>query len=335
MRTFALLGSVVVFGAIALSACSSDDDPAPPAGNGGSGSTTLGGCYPTDPACGIVGSKCLAREDMKGQDVKTLRLGQLQITAPSSLANNAVAGLVGNAITQISNQSTCHLFATKPGNFNFLIQLDTVKNTLLLGGGLPQPDPDAGYCLVTRTFDNGLTSQPITIPVDYNADTQMFGTTEALELNVPIFDPANDPQLVAPILLPLKGTFLKNVQLSEDGACIGRFRGEEGELDEDCGVTTSNAAKDDYYPFQSGGDLEGYILVKDAEAVQVIDLKATLCALLSGQTSKGKCTQDDGTIGFGSGTKPDLDTDGDGEMDAYRLAARIAGSSVKLNGPCE
>jgi hypothetical protein len=152
---------------------------------------------------------------------------------------------------------------------------------------------------------------------------------------VPIFDPEADPGLAAPILLPLKGTNLKNTQLSEDGACIGRFRGEAGELEAgDCNPTTGNAAKDEYYPFKSGGDLEGYILVSDAENVQVKDLKATLCALLSGQTARGTCKDADGKLSFGSGAQPDLDTDGDGTNDAYALAAKIAGSSAKLNGAC-
>ena len=82
-----------------------------------------------------------------------------------------VMNLVSNAMTQISNRDACYLYATKPGNFNFLIQVDTVKKTVLAGGGLPQKDPDAGYCSVTKTFDNGLETKPITIPIDYDPAT--------------------------------------------------------------------------------------------------------------------------------------------------------------------
>lgn len=352
-----VLSAGFVFGVV-LTACGEEEGGGPPlpaktgGGTGGSGAggqagapgrarePLAGRCYPTDPFCGIVGSPCLARVDNFEQKKKVLRLGQLQITKPKSLANNAVAGIVGNAMTLLSDRDRCYLTATKPGNFNFLIEVDTEQKTLYAGGGLPQKNPDEGYCYVTKTFASGIETKPVQIPISYEydetTDTGTMNTVEPFDLAVPIFDPEADPELNAPILLPLRGTQIKNALLTDQGSCIGRFRGEDGELEpSDCSVTSLNAASDDYYPFASGGDLTGYITVADADSVEVKDLKATLCGLLSGQSTQGCRNKTTGEIEFGpAANKPDFDSDGDGENDAYLLAAKIAGAGAKVNGPC-
>lgn len=358
LRLAAVVVVAIATGAFAITACGEEEGGGPPlpvntstaggtSGGGGEGGTSgrvreplAGACYPKDPFCGIVGSPCLARVDQFQQTKKILRLGQLQITAPKSLANNAVAGIVGNAMTLLSDRDRCHLIATKPGNFNFLIEVDTEAKTLYAGGGLPQKNPDEGYCYVTKTFSSGIETKPVQIPISYEydetTDTGTMNTVEPFDLAVPIFDPEADPELNAPILLPLRGTQIKNALLTDQGSCIGRFRGEDGELEpSDCSVTSLNAANDDYYPFASGGDLTGYITVADADNVEVKDLKATLCGLLSGQATNGCRNKTTGEIEFGpAANKPDFDSDGDGVNDAYRLAAKISGAGARVNGPC-
>lgn len=342
--------ALISLAVVAFAACGPDDAKRPPlpaeasddtSANGGStgqyADVTLpqGGCYPTKAACGIVGSKCMAQVDYEGVPVKDLRFAQLRLTTPAALASPSIQLLVvGPAVTELSNKS-CHLNSNMAGSFNWLMEFDTANKTLKTGGapGDPaHPDPTQPYCFLSLDV-SGTTIQAVTTAIEQD-DSGAWSTTAPIDLNVPIFPGMGAP----PIILPLKQTSLTNVVLSEQGNCIGRFRGEPGELDraDGCVPNSDDLTTDDAYLYESGGQLAGYVTLEDADKVEIAALSSSLCKFLIGATNDGpNCPRNpDGSIALPATGGPDLDSDGDGTNDAYTLQATFAASSVPVSGDC-
>lgn len=330
-----------------LYACGGDDTPTATDGNGAGGGSAAGECFPTAATCGISGSKCLAYADVSSTKVKTLRIGQLKLTKPAQLASKTIAfTIIGPAVT-IAEKPECYLKTNgKGGQFSWLMEFDLDKKTLKTGGAPPVADPDKGYCYVDSTIA-GSKVGPLNVSIKYDEAAQTFETIydEANKnITVPIFlDPKGEK---TPILLPLRAKkdipMLKG-KFSENGNCIGSFRGDTLKKSDECQTTDDDPKSDESYQFKNDGQLEGFITAEEADAVLIVDLGQSLCSFLSSskgnKCSDGKsdcCARDAmGKLDYSmfSG-KPDYDSDGDGANEAWVLGAEIAASAVKINPSC-
>lgn len=348
-RSFALL--VATTGLVALAAaCGGDDDSAPTSsGSGGSSSSALGPCYPTAAKCGISGTKCMALIDVSQEKKKTLRLSQLQVTKPALLASKAIQNtIVGPAVTMKSDKD-CALAAdpTKAGTFNWLVEFDLTTagaEAIKTGGAKPVADPAAGYCFLKASY-NGLDVGPVNSKIKYDAATGSFETTDPLDIKVPIFLDKDGTK--TPIVLPIRGGVIKGGTLSENGNCIGRFRGETGELDPkaECQPTTGDPTDPAAYQYKNGAILEGYVTAEEADQVLIVDLKKSMCSLLANQAEKKMINGEqydvckrtaDGKLDFSmTTTGPDFKSPNATANDSYRLGAELAASAVKITGDCQ
>lgn len=339
----AALGFVLVHG------CAVDDEPRPtlPAlaplsqGGSGGGSSNAGTCY-EPPGCQVVpNNKCLAKVDNQAATKKTLRMSQLRVLAPASLATKLVRDvIVSPAVTQLD--VPCLLKdVNKGGLFNWLIDFDTSTGKLRTGGARAIENLDEGYCFLKAEF-GGVAVEPVESTLTLDEAKKTYSTKDPIaRLAVPIFQ-KRDPNDV-PILLPLRNATIIDVAMSEDGNCIGRYRGEPGELSiaDDC--KTLSGAVDDLtsYRFESGGKIEGIMTLEEADKVKIPDLKRTLCSFLTGKKAAAQvdgydvCPREGDSLAADALAKADAASTPGGPNDSVRLAAEFAASAIKIrDGEC-
>lgn len=344
-----LLVSFALLSSLAL-ACTVDDEPRPtlPASNGqgGSGgggqpSSLLGTCYQPGPGCQVLPeNKCLAKIDNSGSPRKTLRLSQLRVRAPTKLSTKLVQNtIVSPAVTQFDDG--CLLKdAAKGGLFNWLIDFDTSTQTLRTGGARGITDLAAGYCFLKASY-SGIPVEPVTAEMNYDPATGAFSTkTPIPRLTVPIFQ-KRDPSDV-PILLPLRNAEIVDGVLSADGNCIGRYRGEAGELDGDCDTLTNDVSSDEAFRFVNAGKIQGVMTLEEADQVKIVDLGQTLCVLLTGRAAAEKvdgsqvCEREGTALSAKVLESADSSSVEGGPKDSIGLAAEFAASAVTIqDGECE
>jgi hypothetical protein len=150
------------------------------------------------------------------------------------------------------------------------------------------------------------------------------------KLNVPIYvhsDPANV------VVLPISKAHVQGVTLSEGGNCIGSYN--------PAGVTTpspTNTCLDQdtssCQRWHSAGSLGGYITLKEAEGVMVVDLGKTLCVLLTQGAATTNGGKNCATDASGNVTAPgDFCSTTDSPatsscQDSFWLAATFAASAA-------
>jgi hypothetical protein len=310
----------------------SSDDAATPTPS----PTTASGCYKPSAACNVVdGTKCMAKIDNSASTRKTLRLSQLQVLKPAGLASKVIQfTVVGPAVT--ANDKACGLNTAKGGQFNWLLDFDLTAKTLRTGGARIA-DPDKGYCFL-KTDVGGVAVDPIVAQISYDDATGKFATTSQIDkLVVPIFT-TTDPNNV-PILLPITNAQIADGTLTEKGNCIGRFKGEAGELDEDCQTTSSDVNDPAAYQFENAGKVRGVVTLEETEKVMIVDLKQTLCRFLFGigdPNDDTKCpTGADGKLTAEVMAKADSASVPGGAKDSVALEASFSAASIKiLDGDC-
>ena len=108
-----------------------------------------------------------------------------------------------------------------------------------------------------------------------------------------------------------------------------------------CTTTTNNAKSDENYRFIDGATMQGIISLEEADHVKIIDLSASLCTLLTGVSVKdannyGTCPRNpDGSLTDAVLKNADSSTSEGGALDAIKLVATFAASSVKIqDGEC-
>jgi len=280
-------------------------------------------CVNADPAC-------IALTDNKGAAEFGLRMSQIVINKPASLAPDKTVGkTVSGGVTL--NRTTC--FLTGDGTFSWLLHFDTATNTICTGGAKPPAKPDDGYSFVKETINQGGMDFMIT-PVKFTADIAsgtFSSPVEGQDIVVPIY--TLDGKTV---LLPLRKARLIDAKLSSNNNCIG---------------SSNLAALDPYancdevpeagqFSFINGGKLEGYITLEDADSVVVDVLNATLCTVLTNENDGGtplkKCKRDmAGKIAYKGDWCDATNKAADATCaDAVQLGADFAASAVKINGGC-
>ena len=358
LGSLGLIASALVLG-FATPGCGGDDDDAAAAGSAGSagssgssgGSSGSGGsagfttcderpgpCYPKSSACGVVcESKCQARADYSKEDVKRLRMSQLKVTAPTALASALIQkDILHSAIYY--NSPECLQYGEKGGTFNWLFEVDVTTGKARTGGAKPVSDVDAGYCFVSEDIGN-LKAEAVDVELDITKGTDGsfdFKTKAKIPLVVvPIYLDAEATK--DPILLPLRGVSLTDGTLSENGNCIGRFRGETDELDPASECRNSGSQNDpNFFAWENAAKLDGYITMEEADEVIIVDVGNTsLCGFLTGHFKGEKCAEDN----FAEAkTKVDFDSDGDGTNDSFSLKGDFSASATNFataTGDCK
>lgn len=281
----------------------------------------------------ITGTRCYALEDYSDSPTKYLRLSQLHVTAPNLLSTGAIpTTVVTPAVTLDLPQ--CYMNSPgKGGLFNWLIEIDTDAKRLKTGGAA-FAQPTDGYCFLDEKIGESQV-KPVEVDIDYDPTTGKFATKDKLDLLVvPIYTSPDS----TPILLPISNATITGGELSENGNCIGRFKGEPGELEDGtCATLTSDSSSDDAYQWKDGAQLEGTITLEEADKVDVVDLGVSLCKLITNHAGEkvngiARCLRDaDGVIDY-SGAKQ---IEGSGK-DAYvTLKAGLAASAVKRSAACQ
>lgn len=330
-----------------------DPKPDPLGGAGGGGSavatsgptttssgnpTTTGSggaapCALTNPQCLQIESDCVALIDNRNLTDFTLRMGQVQFYKPDAFTGTFEMGLILNSL--VLNLPACHL--TGSGTFSWLVELNTQTGQYTVGTSKPVPDPKNGFSFVNETislsgqmFNIKPTSGAFTLGPDgtLNADALDF-------LYLPVYLDAQGNNVM---LIPVHQLHIYETILTPDQNCIGKFN--------EWGLSPANGCDPDYaqnsYPFISGGKVEGYILLEEADDVVITAyaLNRSLCVLLSPSAAV-----------YGDGGNPQhCERDANGNIklpgdwcsmtnspadpschDAMKVKADVAASAVKLN----
>lgn len=277
-------------------------------------------CDPT-PGCeideGKCGSKstCLPIGDNAGKQVQDFRIRRLNIATPPALAGSFIQNTVVNLNIDL-NAKTCGELGK--GLFTWLLQVDRANNRIITGGSPPASDPfGQGFCFARFNL-NGQQVEPIDVPVKFEGD--QFTALEALDVKIPIF---LNEQLASAILLPISNAQLKDVSISPDGNCIGKFRAAA--LDPACVEAQELCTK-----WQTAGALGGYITLEAADTVKIRELNnKTLCSFLAGESTL-VCTRDaNGKIVY-PGDYCAATKSAGGCKDSVWLAATFAASAAKI-----
>jgi hypothetical protein len=272
------------------------------------------GCEIDEGRCGSK-TTCLPIGDNKGKQVLDFRIRRLNIATPPALAGSFIQNTVVNLNIDLNEKSCGEL---GKGLFTWLLQVDRTNNRIVTGGSPPASDPlGEGFCFAR--FDlNGQRVEPISVPVKFEGDK--FTALEAQNVKIPIF---LNEQLASAILLPISNALLKDVSISAEGNCIGKFR--SAALDPACVEAQELCTK-----WQTAGALGGFITLEDADTVKIRELNnKSLCSFLAGETPL-VCTRDaNGKITYEGDYCSTTKSPG-GCKDAVWLAATFAASAAKI-----
>jgi len=300
-------GCAIVAGELPLATC--DDS---------NGACDGAGCAIDEARCGSA-STCLPMASNKGKEVLDLRMRRLQVVAPSMLAEFFVQNLIVGRNIDL-NAPACG-DSNGTGSFTWLLRLDRTARKLTTGGAPPSSDPfGVGYCFA-RSDVGGIAVAPVELDVDIDGD-KVSARNGFDTLNVPIYV-NGDPNNV--VLLPIRRGLVKDITLSADGDCIGRF--ERGGQAADCTELRGQCSK-----WKTSGSLGGFITLEDADKVVLKDLNGrTLCGFLTGNTASKSCLRNAAGAIEAKGDFCSTTNAAGGCADAYWLAATFAASAVKIH----
>ena len=285
-------------------------------------------CYgngPTGP-----GAECLAKADNTGKSKWQGRLTSILVNAPAALAKPFIQGAVIDFGISLAQPETC--FEDGEGTFSWLFEIDPATNMMRTGGSLPIADPKAGGCFVSIP-GAAVPVAPIDVPVTLSNDTF---SAENIDVNVPIFQsPTN---ITNPIILPLHKVKISATFNDATHNCAGKFNGPELDPVNSCQPDTK--AIPPQRAWTTGGSLEGYITIDEADKVMVDKLGASLCVLLAGLDWKGPAGDCKSSTKWASGERPAGDwcsATNDAsctDKDSYRLQGDFSAAAFKINGDC-
>lgn len=272
------------------------------------------GCTIDEARCGSK-STCLPTGDNRGKDVLDFRIRRLNIATPPALAGSFIQNTVVNLNIDLDEKACAEL---GKGLFTWLLRVDRTTNTMITGGAPPSADPiGTGFCFAR--FDlNGARVEPLVAKIAFEGST--FTAQERANVKIPIF---LTDQLASAILLPISQALVKDVTISEEGNCIGRFR--EAALDPSCVEARELCTK-----WQTSGALGGFITLDEADTVKIRELNnKSLCSFLSGESDLTCKRGADGKVLYKGDYCSETGAPG-GCGDSVWLAATFAASAVKI-----
>jgi hypothetical protein len=297
--------------------------PTPNCDNSTNDCRDVPGCTIDEGKCGSKGT-CLPLTSNKGKSVYDFRMRRLTVATPEALTQDFIqAAIVTNAIDLKAQE--CGEIGK--GTFSWLMRVDKANKKLITGGAPPEPDPfGKGFCFYNQKV-NGIDVAPVTadIEVKDSADGKSFTWSTVNpqgKLNVPIF---LDEAGTAVVILPLTKPRVANVTVN-DSDCIGTFNpiALEGSK---CESTPNVCPK-----WYTAGALGGFITIEEADAVDIKEINASLCVLLTKSPkdpATNKCKREGGKIPFKGDYCSTSDKAGDCQ-DSFWLAASFAASAAKI-----
>ena len=284
-------------------------------------------------SCQAADKACLGLVDNTGLTKFSLRMSQMEITAPAALSSGIVRATVVDSVTP--NNKPCNLSGT--ATFSWLLQFDTASATLKTGGAKPVMDATQGYAFDDEMIAQGAKTfhvQPISYQSIKPDASGSFAVTKGQDLVMPVF--LNDTG-TSVLLLPLHEARITMGTLSRNQNCIGTYNA--------AGLEPVNSCQPDgtHPQFLSGGKLDGYITLEEADTVVVSAISQSLCVLLSGNaamygmTPNGAntavCKRDEGgkILYQGNWCATTNMAAAGGCADAEPLTANFAASSIKIN----
>jgi hypothetical protein len=341
-RAWCLWGFVALCAAWGCTSLEAPNAGASVAGTGGSLGTGAGGaggnhstadgdvCPSTCPEA--FSSTCLELVDNGGASQFTLRMADLFIKAPPSLKKGLVQGVVRNGATL--NFPRCYLDGG--GTFSWLLRFDTVSGKLTTGGARPAADPTKGYSFVDETLVQGGKSFKIA-PITANAPILggAFAIIVGQDLIMPVY---LDILATKAVLLPLRDVKLSGT-LSPHNNCVGKLNPKFLEQSMSCFPDTmSPAFLGADGKIDSDGAIDAYLVLEDADAVDVEAVGQSLCVILSGDAATygdgaspiARCKRDAGMKILFQGDWCGA-TNNASCTDSVRFAAGFSASAVKGN----
>jgi hypothetical protein len=285
----------------ALLGCGSDDvlsggaGGAPSSSNGtGSGTSTCG----QEASCPVA-SPCLATAEYDGKPQFTLRIAELGVTAPASLAGTNNGSLLRDLLAL--NLPACGSFVLTHGVTSWLLGFDLTHGMLTVGGSAPPADSTKPYAFIdNQTVQQGSTKYllaPASVPIA--ASSGFLAATAPMEVNLPMYFPVAFFQdtLAGPNALPLHHAVFSEMAVSASHDCIGHY---------DPGLFEAPGCQSqltDGSVFIHAGHLEGYMLLDELDNLIVPPLKATMCVVLTSFTATqldstgiARCPESGGTV---------------------------------------
>ena len=289
-----------------------------------------GPCYPTDPACGLPGSSCMARVDQTASTTKTFRVSQLQVSAPPKLATKIFEYTIIRAGVDLPLPQ-CNYLDGANGTLSWFLSFDQESGVLTTGSAPVVSDAAAPSCLLDRTYGTA-TVAPVKSPFVDTAG--VLSVAPIPQVFIAIF--TQNPPVNDPIVLPLSQLAITGITLGEGGDCIGRFKGFSGELDDStCQPTTTDTSMGTSFQWQNGGHMTGYLRLADADAIPIAVLGgASLCTVLASADPNDShhCPRDANGVVTAKGDTSSLEHPG--SLDSVAFAADFAASSALLGGIC-
>jgi hypothetical protein len=287
------------------------------------GSTPAAGCDDSDGVCAGAGcaideskcgssSTCLPMAANAGRATHDYRVRDLHVVAPEALAQAFVQQVIfTNSIDLDAPQ--CGENGT--GGLNLLMRLDPAAGTVTVGSAPVSNDPfKKGYCFLTTPF-GGAATRPQTACIEKGWSGKLPAVVLGFSLN-------GDPGNAMPI--PLHELSLSGVTATDD--CIGSLNTRA--LDKSCGADPATCAK-----WRTGGSMAGYVLLEEADLIEIADLNESLCVLLTRSTKgpDGKCQRDaGGKIAF-AGDYCSITKTAGACADSFWFAGTFAASAVTIH----
>ncbi|MFO0762659.1 MAG: hypothetical protein U0359_39845 [Byssovorax sp.] len=291
-----------------------------------SGGLPESGCTPSAAECRTSTSRCLSMVGPTKGPVFGLRMSQITVTQPASIAEGLVPTLV--SALSLPDRPACGIAGE--GTLSWLLRFDLESRTLKTGGAAPPVNPAKGYAFFEGTIEDQGKAHPIkpaTLALDAAASCGF--TTSAADLTIPMFTNAEGTKVV---LVPLHQVSLAG-SLSGDLLCIGVF--DPVSLERDCCVGTLENP-----PFREGGVAAGFFVLEEADTVSTGIAEASLCVVLSGNATEygdgaspfARCKRDEqGHILFKGDWCAATNAPATDECaDALRFSAKFAASGVPL-----
>jgi hypothetical protein len=236
---------------------------------GGEGGADAGCTLPA--SCAAADKTCIGLVNNQGLTTFGLRMSELRLTSPTSLGTIPIAN---NVATHVPS---CNL--TGGALLSWLLQFDTQAKTLKTGGAKPVADPTQGYSFDSETLlGTAFAIAPATFN-DVVPDSQgkfSVASGSGVDLVVPIF---GDSGGLNAVLLPMHQVRFSSAALSSNNDCIGAYNGAGLDPGNACGPDDTNPQ------FLGQANVDGYITLEEADQVAVVSSNASLCVVLSGDSS--------------------------------------------------
>jgi hypothetical protein len=279
------------------------------------------GCVINEQKCGSK-STCLPLTTNKGKSVYDFVFRRLSIATPEPLKEDFIQSAIVTSAIDLDAKECGEI---GKGTFSWLLRLDKANKKLVTGGAPPATDIfNQGYCFYNQTV-RGIKVEPVTSDLEIvdAPDGKSFSWKTLNphgKLNVPIF---LDKAGTSVVILPLQKPRIEKVTVT-DSDCIGSFNPLA--LDSTCSYTPSSCAK-----WNTNGSLGGYITIEEADQVDIKEIAASLCVLLtrSPKDANGKCKRENGKIPYKGDYCSTSEKPGECQ-DSFWLAASFAASAAKI-----